>query len=249
MSYLVNLTSFEKVLKNYRPDSDYLKQLQQLNLVLLLGFSGAGKNTIINYLKQHYDYYFLVSDTTRKPRRNNGLLEADGVDYNFISLKKMLENLKKGNYLEAEIIHDQQVSGISIQQLLNALKVQKRAITDVDLGGAQKILTYKNDSYLFLVLPPSFEIWMKRLLKRDQNMTVQELLHRLKTAQKILKAYQKGLNCQIIINVDYHQSAEEINSICQNKIKPTKKIKEEKLITYFDRAINKFLNSFSTLDS
>lgn len=249
MSRLINLASFEKVLKNYQPDSRYLKELEPLNLILLLGFSGSGKNTIINYLQKYYNYYFLVSDTTRKPRQNNGILEIDGQDYNFISLEEMLVGLKKGNYLEAEIIHDQQVSGLSISQLLIALKAQKKAVTDVDLGGANKILSYKKNTCLFLVLPPSFDIWMTRLLKRDQNLTVQEIFRRLKTAHRILAAYKEGLNCRIVINIDYRQSAEEINLLCQNKIKTANKIEEKKLIDDLDQGINKFLNTFSTLDS
>ena len=50
-------------------------------IYIITGPSGVGKNTIINELSNHLDFYFSVSHTTR-PRREN---EVNGKDYYFIT--------------------------------------------------------------------------------------------------------------------------------------------------------------------
>ena len=50
-------------------------------IYIITGPSGVGKNTIINELSNHLDFYFSVSHTTR-PRREN---EVNGKDYYIIT--------------------------------------------------------------------------------------------------------------------------------------------------------------------
>lgn len=57
-------------------------------LIVVSGFSGAGKGTLMNRLLKEYDDYALsISATTRKPRAG----EADGREY----FSKRWKNLKK----------------------------------------------------------------------------------------------------------------------------------------------------------
>ena len=112
---------FETVLKNYQPSDQALKLLQKTPLVILLGVSGSGKNTIINHLVGFGRYHFIVSDTTRQPKLRDGNMEVDGVQYFFRSEADMLADLENGAFLEAEIIHKHQVSGTSIRELKRAV--------------------------------------------------------------------------------------------------------------------------------
>ena len=61
-------------------------------MIALVGCSGSGKSTIVNYLFNNHGYKKIVSYTTRPPRYR----EKDGVDYHFIDketfLKKKDEN-------------------------------------------------------------------------------------------------------------------------------------------------------------
>ena len=50
-------------------------------IYIITGPSGVGKNTIINELSNHLDFYFSVSHTTRPPRTN----EISGKDYHFVT--------------------------------------------------------------------------------------------------------------------------------------------------------------------
>ena len=49
------------------------------SLIVISGFSGAGKGTVAKRLVKDYGYSLSVSATTRAPREG----EVDGVDYYF----------------------------------------------------------------------------------------------------------------------------------------------------------------------
>ena len=51
------------------------------SLIVISGFSGAGKGTVAKRLVKDYGYSLSVSATTRAPREG----EVDGVDYYFKS--------------------------------------------------------------------------------------------------------------------------------------------------------------------
>jgi guanylate kinase len=67
-------------------------------LIVVSGFSGAGKGTVMKRLMEKYneDYALSVSMTTRGPR--NG--EVDGVHYFFVSREQFEENISKEGFIE-----------------------------------------------------------------------------------------------------------------------------------------------------
>ena len=66
-------------------------------LVVISGFSGAGKGTIVKKLLAEYDQYALsVSMTTRKPRPG----EVDGREYFFVSTEEFEKAITDGKMLE-----------------------------------------------------------------------------------------------------------------------------------------------------
>ena len=60
-------------------------------IYIITGPSGVGKNTIINELSNHLEFYFSVSHTTR-PRRDS---EIDGKDYDFMEYGTEEEEISK----------------------------------------------------------------------------------------------------------------------------------------------------------
>ncbi len=212
-----NLIKFKKILKNYQPSKEAVSIIKQLNFCILLGPSASGKNTIIQQLLKSSDYHFIVSDTTRNKRMNDGKLEVNGQNYWFISEETMLQDLTKGLYLEAEIIHSQQVSGISLRELEETMKLDKIALADMDIGGVEKLLNIDQSLKVFLIIPPSFEVWLKRLKARDEIENT-EIKRRLETSLKIYNSVKK-LNTVEIINDDYMVAAKTIDEIIKGKIK------------------------------
>src|SRR5688500_15693171 len=82
---LTHIADFRDVLEGYTPSSESIEILKNTPLVLLVGPTAAGRNTLINLLVQTGRYHYIISDTTRKPRANNGIMERDGVEYWFRS--------------------------------------------------------------------------------------------------------------------------------------------------------------------
>ena len=70
---------------------------QKGKLVVISGFSGVGKGTVVKRLMEDYDHYALsVSMTTRKPREN----EVHGVHYFFVGDEEFEKMIAEDGFLE-----------------------------------------------------------------------------------------------------------------------------------------------------
>ena len=195
--------------------SAHAKQvLNSTKLVVLSGLAGGGRNTLINYLVANYNYFFIVSDTTRPPKLRNGVMEQDGIHYYFRTEEDMLRDIKAGEFIEAEIIHDQQVSGTSVRELKRAHDSGKIAIHDFEYLGAQNVAQLKPDAFIIGLLPPSYEIWLDRLRGREV-MHRDELLNRLATAEKVLETMLSVPYFKFVVNDTLEECAHTIRSIVE----------------------------------
>jgi len=212
---LTHKADFEAILRNYAPSETSRSVLASIPLTILLGVSGAGRNTIINHLVNSGNYHFIVSDTTRPPKLRDGHLEQDGVQYNFRSEEEILAGLKAGEYLEAELIHDQQVSGISIRELQKAAASNKVPINEVDVGGTKAIYLAKPDTVFFFIIPPTYNEWMYRLKGREV-MSEGELENRLHTALNVLREGLANPNFHFVVNDSSNASAHHIDQVVRH---------------------------------
>lgn len=205
-------SKFELVLETYKPSHATISALKGIKLGIFIGITGAGKNTIINHLLNNGSYHFLISDTTRPPKVRDGRMEIDGLNYNFISEDAFLEGLEKGEYIEAEIIHGQQVSGANISEILKASNSGKIPINEVEIKGTANLRMYKPDTKFFFIVPPSYSEWMKRLMGREV-MNEHERAARIATAILELEEGLKQENFIFIINDSSEKSARMIDEI------------------------------------
>lgn len=213
---LRHLEEFEYILKTYSPSKQTLETLESIPLVLMVGPTAAGRNTLINLLVKTGRYYYVVSNTTRKPRANNGVMEQNGVEYWFKTEDEFLQELKSGNFLEAAVIHRQQVSGINISQLESASKEGKIAINEVEIVGAEHIEAYKPDTLLIFLLPPNFEVWMERIRGRG-DIDNAELRRRLESAQtEITQALHEDYY-QFVVNHEVHEAAVVVDELANGR--------------------------------
>ena len=66
-------------------------------LIVISGFSGAGKGTLVKKMLQTYDNYALsISMTTRQPREG----ERHGVEYFFTDKEQFEENIGRDGFIE-----------------------------------------------------------------------------------------------------------------------------------------------------
>lgn len=214
MNKLEHIDEFRAALKDYTLSKVALHTLSQTKLVLLIATTSSGRNTVLREVVKTGDYHFIVSDTTRKPRVNDGVLEQSGREYWFRTEEEMLEEIKAGHFLEAAIIHDQQVSGISVRELELAAKDDKIAITDAEIDGADNAKKYKPDTVTIFVLPPSFEEWQRRLKHRG-DMDAEEFKRRMQSAAEEYKHALEREYYQFVINDDVVTAAEKVNRLAK----------------------------------
>jgi guanylate kinase len=220
--YLEKLDEFKAALKDYQPSKENIGILKANPLVLLVGPTAAGRNTLINILVETGRYHFIVSDTTRRPRENNGILEQDGVEYWFKTESEFLVGLDRGLYLEAAIIHKQQVSGISMDELRMAYKQGKIAIDEVERVGAANVYRYKPDTLIIFLLPPTFDVWMERLRGRG-HMPEDEVRRRLISAQEEIATALDNNYYQFVINNEVHEAATAVDELANGRKPDAKK--------------------------
>jgi guanylate kinase len=208
----LNLDRIKVLLKNYEPKKVIINELSKIKLTLLVAPTAAGRNSVINYLVELGDYHYIVSDTTRSPRRNNGELEKNGQVYWFKEEKDFLNSLRKGEYIEAAVIHGQQASGINIAELRRAKSAGKYAITDIDFVGCDSIIRLSHNVIPVFLLPPSFEIWMKRLKGRG-FLSEEELKRRLTSARKEFEYAINNNFLTYVINDNLQDTVHKIDSL------------------------------------
>lgn len=205
---------FAAAIAAHRVSKNAQEVLDTTKLVVLSGLAGGGRNTLINHLVEHHNYFFIVSDTTRPPKLRNGVMEQEGVHYYFRQEDDMLRDIQNGEFIEAEIIHNQQVSGTSIRELKRARDSGKIAIHDFEYQGAQNVAAAKPDAFIIGLLPPSYDEWIKRLSGREV-MHRDEYLNRLATAEKVLEAMLSLPYFTLVINDVLEHCVSTIRSIVE----------------------------------
>ncbi len=131
-------------------------------LVVLSGFSGAGKGTIMKaLLERHDDYALSISATTRKPRAG----EVEGREYFFVSKEQFLSMVEE----DALIEHAQYVDnyyGTPKRYVEEQRAAGKDVILEIEIQGALKIKEKFPDALLIFVMPPDAAELERRLTGR-----------------------------------------------------------------------------------
>ena len=211
---LHNKKAFQEALEDYHVSDHAKRVLASTPFVALSSLAGVGRNTVIKKLAENYNYIFAISDTTRPPKVRDGKLEQNGINYYFRSEAEILKDIQNGEYIEAEIIHNQQVSGTSIREIERTMKTGKIPIHDFEYGGMLNVYKAKPDAVIIGLVPPNYEEWIRRLRGREV-MADQEFLNRLTTADKVLENMLAHPQYTIVINDDLDQCAEDIRVVAE----------------------------------
>ncbi len=210
MNQLEHAVEFRKILANYQISDAAKKLLAAVRLALFVAPSASGRNTIIQELVKSGNYHFIVSDTTRQPRINNGVPEQNGREYWFRTEDEVFDEINRGEFLEAAIIHNQQVSGISLRELAKATQDNRIAIKDVEVIGAANIHRLKPDVMVIFMVPPSFDIWLERIHSRGQ-MPPDEVVRRLESAERELATALKADYFRLVLNDTVKGTTSEVD--------------------------------------
>ena len=169
-------------------------------IYIITGPSGVGKNTIINELSNHLDFYFSISHTTR-PRREN---EVNGKDYYFITEEEFENLIKNDQMIEYEQYGDFYY-GTSKEELSNNSSI---IILDLEVNGATKLLEENNNFKGIFIDIDDYEL-IKRLKNRGHDESF--IKKRMKLAN--LQREKKELYQYHVDNEDIKTSVNQILDI------------------------------------
>lgn len=158
-------------------------------LIVLSGFAGSGKGTIVKQLLEKYDDYVLsVSATTRAPREG----EVEGVHYFFKTEEEFKKMIADGDLLEyANYVGN--YYGTPRAYVKEQLAAGKNVILEIETEGALNIKREYPDAVLVFVMPPSVEEIYNRLKHRGTE-----------TDEVIAKRMQKaGIEITVVDRYDY----------------------------------------------
>ncbi len=177
-------------------------------LILILSSpSGAGKTTLAKKI-EHSDKNFKisVSYTTRTPRTN----EVDGVDYNFVSIKKFQELASQNKFLEQAKVFENYYATLK-GPIEDNLAKGNDFLFDIDWQGTEQVKKIMpSDIVPVFILPPSISDLESRLKKREEqnNDLINQRMKMAKDEIKHWKDYK-----YIVVNKDVGNCFEQITKI------------------------------------
>ncbi len=166
-------------------------------LIVVSGFSGSGKGTIMSRLmEEHPDIYALsISATTRAPTEE------------FESMIARQELIEYARYVN-------NYYGTPREYVSRQLALGKDVILEIEIQGALKVKEAFPDTLLLFVTPPSAEELKSRLLGRG---TEEEAV----VASRLSRAWQEAQGVEaydyLVVNDQLEECVQKVHAIIQNE--------------------------------
>lgn len=177
-------------------------------LIVISGFSGAGKGTIVKELVKSYDNYALsISMTTRKPREG----EQNGREYFFTDRAGFEEKIAQNGLIEyAEYCGN--YYGTPRDYVENCLTNGKDVILEIEIQGMHKLKQMFPDMLTLFITPPSIAVLEQRL--RSRGTETEEVIR-----QRLARAAEEAEGMAdyeyLVINDDLQVCVKEVHNIVQ----------------------------------
>lgn len=177
-------------------------------LVVVSGFSGAGKGTLMKELLRRYDNYALsISATTRKPREG----EVHGREYFFVEEEEFEKMIGEDRLIEYARYVDHYY-GTPRDYVMSQMEAGKDVILEIEIQGALKVKEKFPETLLIFVTPPSAEELKRRLVNRGTE-TPEVIDARMKRACE--EAEQMDRYDYLLVNDEIGQCTQELHRLIQ----------------------------------
>lgn len=184
-------------------------------LIVISGFSGVGKGTVVKRLVSDYQYSLSVSATTRAPRQG----EVDGKDYYF-KTKEEFENLIDYNGFIEWAQYVDNYYGTPRAFVEQELTKGNHVILEIEVQGAMHVKEQYPDAVLIFLTAPNANMLRERLLGRgtEDESVVNKRMKRAAEESEDMDKYD-----YIVVNDDLEECIQTVHGIVQSEICRTQK--------------------------
>ena len=175
-------------------------------MIVISGFSGAGKGTLVNaVLARHDNYALSISATTRSPRKG----EEDGKSYYFITKEEFEKRIEEGRFLEYARYVDNYY-GTPKDRVMEMMEQGKDVILEIDCQGAANVKAAFPDAVLVFVTTKDASTLKKRLTRRgtETKEQIEKRLGRAKEEVDIIDRYD-----YLLVNGSLGRAVADFNRI------------------------------------
>ena len=176
------------------------------SLIVVSGFSGAGKGTIMKKLVSETDDFALsISMTTRAPREG----EQHGKEYYFVT-KEVFEETIANDGLVEYACYCGNYYGTPKSCVDEMLSAGKNVLLEIEMQGAMKIKEKFPEAVLLFVMPPSAKVLYDRLVGRgtETKEVIDKRMARAVEESQGIEQYD-----YIVVNDDLDTCVEEVKTI------------------------------------
>ncbi len=179
-------------------------------MVVISGFSGAGKGTLMKELLKRYPNYALsISCTTREPRSG----EVNGREYYFITEEEFVRMIRDDELVE-HACYCGCYYGTPRAYVEQKMAEGKDVLLEIEIQGALQIKEKFPETVLIFVMPPSAEELKKRLCGRgtESEAVINARLHRAVEEAQDMDRYD-----YLLINDNVEQCASLLHEVIQSQ--------------------------------
>lgn len=176
------------------------------SLIVVSGFSGAGKGTIMKKLvSETEDFALSISMTTRAPREG----EQHGKEYYFVT-KEVFEETIANDGLVEYACYCGNYYGTPKSYVDEMLSAGKNVLLEIEMQGAMKIKERFPEAVLLFVMPPSAKVLYERLVGRgtETKEVIDKRMARAVEESQGIEQYD-----YIVVNDDLDTCVEEVKAI------------------------------------
>lgn len=177
-------------------------------LIVVSGFAGSGKGTLMKRLTEDYeDYALSVSMTTRAPRPG----EVHGREYFFVSKEEFEQKIQADGLIEyASYVENYYGTPRAYVEAQRA--AGKNVVLEIEVQGALKVKKRFPDAVLIFVLPPSIEELYRRLKNRgtETEDVIRKRMRRAAEEAALVEKYD-----YILINDEVEESVKKLHVLIE----------------------------------
>ncbi|MBR3042327.1 MAG: guanylate kinase [Eubacterium sp.] len=174
-------------------------------LIVISGFSGTGKGTVVKKLLEKYNYSLSISATTRAPREG----EVDGREYYFKTVDEFKSLIDYNGLIEwAQYVDN--YYGTPRKFVEDEIANGKNVILEIEVQGAMNIKSQYPNAILIFISTKDIETLHERLAGRgtETEEVIQKRISRAAEEAESMEAYE-----YIVINDDLDTCVDAVNSI------------------------------------